>query len=303
MNTTGQVSLIEIVTEIYRHKIKVILASSMLLIIAVIFTLQLPNNYTSKVLLVSAGDDQGGLASLAKNFGGLAGLAGIGLGQSAGTDKSLIGLEILKSQKFITDFVVRHDLTVPLMASEGSKAVTYELIIDDELYDVKTNSWVREVKPPKTIEPTPQEIHERFMELLSIEQDAKTGFITISLEFYSPIMTKKWIDLLVYDLNNKMKLDDKVEAKESIEYLNDILLATKNNNMKETFYQLLEEQTKTLMLTESRSEYIFKTISPSVVPEKKSSPHRAVICIFAAFLGGFITVVIVLIRYFAKANK
>lgn len=300
MSSTDEVSLVKVWTELYKYKVKIILLSIIFFIAAVIITLQISDRYTAKVLLVSVSEEQGGLASLAKNFGGLASMAGIGLGQSAGPDKALMALEIMKSQKFINDFVLNNNLVVPLMASEGSKPVTYELIIDDELYDVNTSTWVREVKAPKTIEPTDGEIYEEFLDILTIEQDAKTGFIKISLEFYSPYIAKEWIDLLVNDINEKMKKDDKIEAEKSIDYLGTILKNTKNSSMQETFYQLLEEQTKTLMLTESRPQYIFKTIAPAIVPEKKSSPKRAIICIFSGFLGAFIAMTIILIRYFSN---
>jgi uncharacterized protein involved in exopolysaccharide biosynthesis len=69
------------------------------------------------------------------------------------------------------------------------------------------------------------------------------------------------------------------------------------------FYQLIEEQTKTLMLAEVSGEYVFKTISEAKVAEEKSKPKRALISILGAFLGGMLSLVVVLIRHFTKKEK
>jgi hypothetical protein len=39
--------------------------------------------------------------------------------------------------------------------------------------------------------------------------------------------------------------------------------------METVFYQLIEEQTKNMMLTQVKAEYVLKTIDPAQVPEKK----------------------------------
>jgi len=296
----NKVSLIQIWNELFKYKISIIVSSVALFAIAVVITLQMPNKYKAKATVVAVSMEKGGLASLAKNFGGLAGIAGINLEQANGNDKSQIAMEVIKSPHFINKFVNKHQLTVPLMASIGSKPITYELILDEELYNSQLNTWVREVKKPKTAEPTPEEIYEKFIEFLQVEQDAKTGFIRISFEFYSPNLAKEWVELLIKDVNEVIKLDDKEEAQRSILFLNSALNDTSNASIKSTFYQLLEEQTKTLMLVEAKDEYVFKTISPALLPEKKSTPRRAVLCIASAFLGGFLSSLVVLVRYFSR---
>ena len=65
-------------------------------------------------------------------------------------------------------------------------------------------------------------------------------------------------------------------------------------------YQLIEEQTKTVMFANVREQYVLKTIDPALVPELKSGPKRAFICVLGMLLGGVLAVVIVLIRYFLR---
>ena len=57
------------------------------------------------------------------------------------------------------------------------------------------------------------------------------------------------------------------------------------------------------MLAQVRPEYVFKTIDPAVVPEKKSKPQRALICVLGTLLGGMFAVVIVLLRHYTRSDS
>jgi uncharacterized protein involved in exopolysaccharide biosynthesis len=252
------------------------------------------------VLVVPNQDEQSDLGALAKNFGGLASIAGINVGKSSGVDKSAIALEVIKSQRFINTFIAKHNLVIPLMATKKSQPITYDLIVDEDKYDVASQRWQREAEPPKTSAPTPQEIHEAFMDIMEVNQDPKTGFINISIEFYSPYIAAEWATLLLEDINEELRDEDKREAQTSIDYLKGVIAETANRNMHETFYQLIEERTKVLMLAESRKEYIFKTIAPAIAPEKRSKPKRVLIVIAGAIIGGVLAFLWVLIRFFIK---
>jgi uncharacterized protein involved in exopolysaccharide biosynthesis len=67
--------------------------------------------------------------------------------------------------------------------------------------------------------------------------------------------------------------------------------------MQSAFYQIVEEQTKSLMLAEVQEEFIFKVVDPAVVPELKAGPKRALICVLGTLLGGMLGVAIVLVRF------
>jgi len=293
-----EISLTQVWDEVYKKKFLIIITSAVFCILSIIIAITLPNLYKAKVLTVASQDEQGGLGALAKNLGGLASIAGISVGKSQGPDKAAIALEVIKSQRFINDFISNHDLVVPLMAAKGSEPITHKLIIDEDIYDVTNKKWLRDPEPPKTNAPTPQEIYEAFLDVMEVNQDPKSGFITISIEFYSPHISAKWVKLLLMDINEEFRDADKEEAQASIDYLNKIIIETKNRSMQETFYQLIEEQTKVLMLAESREEYVFKTIAPAVLPEKPSKPKRILVVLAGGIIGGFLSFSWVLLRFF-----
>jgi LPS O-antigen subunit length determinant protein (WzzB/FepE family) len=100
-----------------------------------------------------------------------------------------------------------------------------------------------------------------------------------------------------------MKIRDKEEAERSIKYLQTQMLKTNIVEQKTLLYELIEEQSKTLMFTEVRDEYVFKTIDPALVPELKSGPKRALILVMVSLLGGMLSVLMVLIRDSVRKPK
>ena len=291
-----EIDLRELFMVLWKDKLWIIGITFIAAVLSVLVALWLPNIYRAEALL-AADEEGGGLAGLAGQYGGLASLAGISL-PSGGSSEKAVGIATLQSRQFIADFVERHDILLPLMAAKSFDWSTEELSYDKKIYDVDTQSWTREVKAPLTPKPSAQEADEQFREILAVSEDSETGFVTISVEHLSPIVAQQWVTWMVSDLNEEMMLDATAEAQQSIDYLTDQLKNTQVVALEEVFYSLIEEQTKTIMLANSRPEYLFKTIDPAIVPEEESSPKRALICVLGTLLGGMLSVLWVLIRHY-----
>ncbi len=299
-----EIDLAELWHAIWSGKLLIIAISALFAISSVIYAINQPNIYRATTLLAPASEQggAGGLSKMAGQFGGLASLAGINLG-GGGTDKTGLALEILKSRLFLENFIAKHQLLVPLMAANNWDANSNTLTIDDEIYNSETNTWLREVKAPKKAEPSSWEAYEALKEILSVSTDKESGMITLAIEHYSPEVATQWLVWLVADINSTMREQDKVEAQNSIDYLSKKLQETQLADMQNVFYQLIEEQTKTIMLAEVSQEYVLKTIDPANAPEEKAKPKRALIVVLGTMLGGILSVLIVLIRYFSAKSQ
>jgi uncharacterized protein involved in exopolysaccharide biosynthesis len=265
-------------------------------IISIAFALSLPNIYQSEALLAPASSSDGGLA---KQYGGLASLAGISLPGGGSDNKTALNLEVMKSRRFIAEFIDHHDLLVPLMASSGWDQSTGNLIIDNAIYESATKKWIRDVPPPKRAAPSPQAAYQVFKKLLSISEDKNNGFISLRIKHYSPIVAQRWVAWLIEDINNTLREQDVTEAERSIAYLKQQIEATLLTDLQSMFFELIQSQTETIMLAKVRQEYAFKTIDPAVVPEVKSEPKRALICVLGTLLGGMFAVLLVLVAHYA----
>jgi uncharacterized protein involved in exopolysaccharide biosynthesis len=281
---------------LWSGKWTVLAVTGAVLFVGIVIAILLPNVYRAEALLVPNDfKDKGGLSSLVSQSGGLAALVGLSLNEGA-TDKVETGLKILKSRKFISEFIDRHDILVPLMATKKWDPDTREVIIDDDEFDVASGKWVRKVSPPKKTVPSSQEAYEEFMKVMTVSQDKASGFVTVAVEHYSPDLARDWVDLLVQDVNQTVMRNDEAEAKEAIAYLNKQLEKTSLSELKNVLSRLVEEQTKTIMLVNISDEYLLRTIDPAVAPEKKARPKRVLIALLSGILGlisGVLTVLLV----------
>ncbi len=302
-NQDDEIDLAELWRAIWAGKFTIIIISMIFAVASVFFALSKPNIYKASAILAPASDESGGMGAMAGQLGGLASMAGISLGGGGGVDKTALALEIIKSRSFVENFINKHDLLVPLMASKNWDMPSDTLVLDVELYDEANNKWIREVKAPKTPEPSSWEAYKAFSELVTVSQDKTSSMVNIDIEFYSPAIAKQWLTWLVQDINEYMREQDQIEAKASIDYLTSQLAKIKVATMETVFYQLIEEQTKNMMLTMVKKEYVLKTIDPAQVPDTKDKPKRALIVVLGTMLGGMLSVLIVLIRYFSRKDK
>lgn len=301
---TDEINLDELWRAIWAGKKIITLISIVFAIASIFFALSQPNIYKASTILapVSSEGGAGGLSALAGQFGGLASMAGINLGAEQ-SDKTDLALQIIKSRSFIERFIAKYDLLVPIMAGKNWDMATNTLILNQALYDSVDNKWKREVKAPKKAVPSYWEAFVVFSDLLSVSQEKSTSMITIELEYFSPTLAQQWLNWLVSDVNEFMREQDQQEAQDSINYLTSQLKETHIASMETVFYQLIEEQTKNMILTQVKAEYVLKTIDPAQVPEEKAKPKRALIVVLGTILGGVLSLIIVLLRYFSNKAK
>ncbi|EHH2567849.1 LPS O-antigen length regulator [Vibrio parahaemolyticus] len=297
-STGDEIDLRELCKALWKGKWVVIATTFVFAVSAVLYALSLPNIYKADALLAPAeSSNGGGLSKMAGQLGGLAALAGVNLGASESSQTDL-AVQVMKSRQFIEVFINKHNLLVPLMAAKGWDLANNKLILDEELYNPNTGEWLRDAKGLRGATPTAQEAFEVFSkEVLSVNQDKDSGLYTVSAKNYSPYAAQQWVNWLIEDINKVMRERTIAETSQNLAYLNTQLQKTAVADMQSTFYKLIEEQTKSLMLAEVQEEFIFKVVDPAVVPELKDGPKRALICMLGTLLGGMLGVAVVLVRF------
>ncbi|KZY30506.1 MULTISPECIES: Wzz/FepE/Etk N-terminal domain-containing protein [unclassified Oleiphilus] len=296
---SDEIDLQALLGAIWRGKMIVLLMTLLFSCSSVFYAISLPDKYRSvSILAPASGSSSSSLSQLAGQFGGLASLAGVNLGGNGGADKATIALELMKTWGFLEEFIESADIAAEVYAVTGWNKSENKLIYDLDIYDPKTNQWLLdpESEDNSTFEPSSWELYRELSGRLLINRDKETGLIRISLEHFSPHITKQWSNMLVEKINQLMKEEDKASAKRSIKFLKSQVANTHVADMQTVFYQLIEEQAKTLMLAEVSNEYVLKTVSAPKVPEVKSGPNRALICIVGFMLGSGIGIIFVLIR-------
>lgn len=297
-----EIDLRELFTTLWRRKWLIMAITFIFAAGGVGYALYKPNIYQANVLLAPSQSEGGSMGQLAGQLGGLASLAGINLG-GGDSNQTVIAKEVLQSRAFLGSFFRRHNLAVALMAVEGWNSETGEWVYDRSVYNPDSGEWLPD-SDGKSQEPTDWELVEAFKEdHLSVSEAKDTGMITVSVKHYSPVAAQQWAEWLVRDINEYMRTQEVEEAEASIAYLEEKLSETNIAGMQQVFYQLIESETRTVMLANAQKEYVFKTVDPAVVPEEHSEPKRALICVVATLLGGMLGVFIVFIRAFISNGE
>lgn len=295
-----EIDLRELFGVLWGNKIKIIGITAVFSVVSVIYALSVPNQYKASALLAPAQQQSGGLSGALGQLGGLASLAGVSIGGGESSEAQ-VAQEIMKSWSFIEGFIADNDLAAEVYAAEGWSRESNQLKFDNDVYAVKTKTWlVKNDNIGRLGPPTSWQLFKKFSEMLAVSEDKKSGLISISIEYYSPQIAKQWLDLYISSINKHMQARQVVKVSNNIEYLEAQIEKTSITEMQEVFYTIIEEQIKSQMLAEASPDYAFVAVSPSMVPEEKSQPKRALICILGTLLGGILSVLTVLVLHFAR---
>ncbi|ROQ47076.1 LPS O-antigen subunit length determinant protein (WzzB/FepE family) [Marinobacter sp. 3-2] len=296
-----EIDLRELFLTLWRGKWIILVTTIIFSAIGVFYAISQPNIYQASVLLAPT-QDEGVASGIGGQLGGLASLAGINLG-GGGANKTVMAKEVLKSRAFLTEFIHRHDLMIPLMGTKAWDIKENQWVIDRKLYNPTDEQWLTN-EEGETLLPSDWDMVNKFKDShLSISENKENGMVTLSVKSQSPPIAKSWADMLVKDINEHMRQQDVRESEARIAYLEEKLSETNIAGMQQVFYQLIESETRTVMLANARDEYIFKTVDPAVVPQEKSGPKRALIAIVAAMLGGMLGIFLVLLIAFIRNSK
>jgi len=272
-------------------------------IIGVIYSLLLPNIYESKAMLVPV-NSSSGISGALGSYSGLAGLAGISLPSGGDEGNSAKAIQKISSLSFFENNILTNIYLPDLMAFKSWNSKTNTVAFDDSIYDTNSNTWIRDFSYPQQQIPSAQESFEVFKtEHLSLSEDNKSGFITLSIKHQSPFIAKQWAELVLNEVNAFYRQKDKSESEKAVSYLNQQISITGLSEIKQVIAQLLQEETKKLTLIEANQYYVFDYIDPPAVMEQKSEPKRALIFILSALLGGMLSILLVLIRHYVIRQK
>ena len=297
-----EIDLRELFVVLWTGRLKIIAITALFAFISVIYALSTPNQYKATVLLAPAQSDNSNLSGVMDKIGGLASFAGVNIGSSE-SNTSQIAQEIMKSWSFVEGFIADNDLAVEVYAVKGWNRESNQLQIDDDLYNADTKTWLvendntGEVGPPSS-----WQLFKSFSEHINVSEDAKSGLVSVSIEYYSPILTKQWLDLYISAINEHMQAREVAKVSNNIDYLEAQIEKTNIAEMQEVFYSLIEEQIKNKMVAEASPDFTFVPVSPSMVPEQKSQPKRALICILGTLLGGIFSLLLVLVTHYIRKS-
>jgi LPS O-antigen subunit length determinant protein (WzzB/FepE family) len=106
----------------------------------------------------------------------------------------------------------------------------------------------------------------------------------------------RWANAFVALANELVRTKAREDSQRNVDYLNEQVAKTNVVELRRVLYNLIESETKTLMLANARIEYAFTVVDPAVVPAVRVSPKRTLIVLTGFAIGFMLGVFVVWIR-------
>lgn len=229
--------------------------------------------YRATTVVVPAELDRsnmGALNSVLSQFGGLAAIAGINVGSSgAATEESLA---VLRSREFTEAFIVDGQLM-------------------PELYS-GLSTWIEDDTP------TPAEAFRFFdRQVRSVVRNARTGLVSVSIEWKDPELAAQWANELVARVNAEMRSRAIANSNASVGYLEKELAATSTVDTRAAISRLMEAQINQRMLANVTREYAFRVVDRALPPDLDDviRPRKLLMIVLGAAAGFLIGIVVGLV--------
>lgn len=260
-----ELDLVGFIRLLWRHKLIVSLACLLCGVIAVVVALVTKPTFRAQAVVTEARDrEMGAGGALASELGGIASLAGVDVSDATGIGREATA--VLNSYHLVEEFVKRNDLIPVLM---------------------------RNAKKPPTLWLATKKFKEG---VVLVHKDIRKGVTTVDVEWTDPVTAARWANGFVTLANELIRQRAIEEASRNIAYLNEQLARTTDVELRKVMYNLIENQTKTLMLANGRTEYAFTVVDAAVPPELKNRPHRTLMVLVGLAVGLTLGVAAAVIR-------
>lgn len=275
--------------------------TSIFSLISIIYALMLPNIYQSKATLMAV-EQSSGMSGMVGRYSGMASLAGISLDSKSGS-KDQEAIARIKSFEFFSNNFLPNMKLENLMAVKKWNQASNTLTYYASDFNSESRQWLRKAKPPRSNIPTSQEAYEEFVEIMSVNKDKKTNLVTLMVEHKSPFIAQQWVEIMINQIDQVMRDQDRQTATKSIEYLNSLAPTVINEDIKKALSALQQEQMKRLMMVEANDNYVFKVLDSPIAAELKSKPRRSLIVIWGTILGMVLSALGVLVFNYTRKSS
>ena len=275
--------------------------TSMFSLFSIIYALMLPNVFQSQATMMPMEANQG-MSGMLGQYSGMASLAGISLPSESGS-KAQEAIARIQSFEFFSNSFLPHIKLENLMAVKKWNQASNTLTYDASAFNSESGQWVRKVKPSTSTIPSSQQAYKKYKGIMSVNEDQKTSFVTLSVEHKSPVIAQQWVKIMMDQIDQVMRDQDRQTALQSIAYLNSLAPTVNYEEISKALASLQQEQMKRLMMVEANENYIFKVLDSPIVPEMKVKPKRSLIVILGTMLGMMLSVLGVLVWHYTRTSS
>jgi LPS O-antigen subunit length determinant protein (WzzB/FepE family) len=279
LNTSETADLISMLRLLFENRKPILIVTSFVTLLAIIGSLWMPNIYTSEAVLLVREQDSNSIQGQNQTFSGLQAFSGLNFkgGNEELSKRANEGIYIIRSRQFFKTLVDKYNYLPPLLASKSfnrsSNKINYY-----HSYDGDINKW------SDGIQPSYEDGYNTYSEIVSIERNVKTGFLTLTVDHLSPYFAQDIASNIIDEVNARMLASDNADATKSLAYLEEISQMPNYSETKSAIAKLIERKLNVLMVSAINKDYVFKYIDPPSLPVIKTGPARGIIVLISIMI-------------------
>ena len=137
----------------------------------------------------------------------------------------------------------------------------------------------------------------------SLEISFDKSLVTVELTLYDADNIASILNNLIRGVNSFIREDTIVDTGKNISFLKKEINKTILSDSKDMLYRLIEQQTQSIMLANTREDFAFRIIDPAMDPKHPAGPNRRLIVIIGSILGFIFSSFFVLFLNFIKISR
>lgn len=290
-----EINVKEVFFALWSTKILIIVMVAIFAVGSVIYSLSIPNKFTSSSLLKMS--DNNSQPSSNSSMDMIGSIAGLNL-TAAGSSKSSLVIETIESRDFLKHLLTFDKVLPSIVAIQSYDKETGELIFNDSIYDQKNNTFTSD--PEKR--PTFHKTYLTYNNMINVST-TNTGYIYLSVTHLSPKFAYELLNLIISEVNSLSRTRILQESKDSLNFLYNRLTETNEIEIRNSINQIIGSELRRQMLAEVKKNYLINPLDKPFFPEMKSSPNRARICILGTILGFFLSILVSLVKYYGFSSR
>tara|TARA_Y100001935_G_C17280188_1_gene497049 strand:- start:674 stop:1546 length:873 start_codon:yes stop_codon:yes gene_type:complete len=288
MQADSDINLRDFLELLWQKKFLIVTTTLIISVCSLVYIINEDNIYQSSAKLFNKSDVE--TSSIGSALGGISGFLDVGNGSGSSTEYAISKLQ---SRDFFKIIIQDENILKNIYAAKEYNSEDDKLIYDStKLEHIKKNIYF-------------EKAFENFRKnIFEINKNRSSGLITIRVNHLSPVFARDLLELIIYQINLIISIEDEKESSNSLIFLENMYDDYSNITTRESIIKLTEKNLEKKVLSQVNKEnYIFKVVENPFIPEERIYPARTQFMIMSIIISFIFSIIISLALIFVKKQK
>jgi uncharacterized protein involved in exopolysaccharide biosynthesis len=270
-----EINLRDLYKRAKNHFLKILLFTILGAIISVVYSLTIPEKYTSQAISVKAETGRSNA-----DMGASSGLLNIFTSESSSSLNKTI--TILKSRYFFRNFYEDDKFLFELMAVKSYDINSKKYKVNQAIYDETNSKWISK--------PSFESSYKVFREHFTVSSSQVSKDIYTTVKHINPYVALNWNQSILSKINEISKNKFLKNSESALSYYKDLLATEQSLAVRSLLISSISSELQTIATSNLNEEFALEIIDPPYLPERSSEPNNLVISILGTIISFIISI-------------